>query len=111
MHMSGESLLVILVVGVIAGWLAGQLVRGFGFGLIGNLVLGIPMPADNRVRVSAGRAARQVRCGDRTVRLLGPAGDPIARHDNGGHNQANDFDLRHARHLQRRRSTSQRLVK
>jgi uncharacterized membrane protein YeaQ/YmgE (transglycosylase-associated protein family) len=41
MHMSGESLLIVLVVGVIAGWLAGQLIRGFGFGLIGNLVLGI----------------------------------------------------------------------
>ena len=39
--MSGESLLVILVVGVIAGWLAGQIVRGIGFGLIGNIVVGI----------------------------------------------------------------------
>ncbi len=28
MHMSGESLLIILVVGLIAGWLAGQIVRG-----------------------------------------------------------------------------------
>jgi len=41
MHMSGESLLVILVVGIIAGWLAGQLMRGVGFGLIGDLVLGV----------------------------------------------------------------------
>jgi uncharacterized membrane protein YeaQ/YmgE (transglycosylase-associated protein family) len=41
MNMSGESLLVILFVGVIAGWLAGQLVRGAGFGLVGDLVLGI----------------------------------------------------------------------
>ena len=39
--MSGESLLVILLVGVIAGWLAGQIVRGTGFGLIGDLVVGI----------------------------------------------------------------------
>ena len=39
--MSGENLLVVLVVGIIAGWLAGQLMRGAGFGLIGNLVLGI----------------------------------------------------------------------
>jgi uncharacterized membrane protein YeaQ/YmgE (transglycosylase-associated protein family) len=41
MNMSGESLLVILFVGVIAGWLAGQLVRGAGFGLVGDLILGI----------------------------------------------------------------------
>jgi uncharacterized membrane protein YeaQ/YmgE (transglycosylase-associated protein family) len=41
MNMSGESLLVILLVGVIAGWLAGQIVRGTGFGLIGDLVVGI----------------------------------------------------------------------
>jgi uncharacterized membrane protein YeaQ/YmgE (transglycosylase-associated protein family) len=30
-----------LVVGAIAGWLAGQIVRGFGFGLIWNMVIGI----------------------------------------------------------------------
>jgi uncharacterized membrane protein YeaQ/YmgE (transglycosylase-associated protein family) len=39
--MSAESLLVILVVGVIAGWLAGQIVRGTGFGLIADLCIGI----------------------------------------------------------------------
>ena len=31
MHMSNESLLVILFVGLVAGWLAGQVVRGAGF--------------------------------------------------------------------------------
>ena len=41
MHMSGESLLIILLVGVIAGWLAGQIMRGTGFGLIGDLIIGI----------------------------------------------------------------------
>ncbi len=30
-----------LIVGVIAGWLAGVLVKGGGFGLIGDLVVGI----------------------------------------------------------------------
>jgi len=30
-----------LIIGAIAGWLAGQLVRGAGFGLIGNIVIGI----------------------------------------------------------------------
>ena len=35
------SLLIFLLVGAIAGWLAGLIVRGFGFGLIGNIVVGI----------------------------------------------------------------------
>jgi uncharacterized membrane protein YeaQ/YmgE (transglycosylase-associated protein family) len=30
-----------IIVGIIAGWLAGKLVRGEGFGLIGDLVLGL----------------------------------------------------------------------
>jgi len=41
MHMSSEGLLVILLVGVVAGWLAGQLVDGTGFGLVGDLIIGI----------------------------------------------------------------------
>ena len=41
MNMSGESLLVILFVGLVAGWLAGQIVRGTGFGLVGDLLIGI----------------------------------------------------------------------
>lgn len=41
MNMSAESILVILVVGIIAGWLAGKVVRGTGFGLIGDLLVGI----------------------------------------------------------------------
>jgi uncharacterized membrane protein YeaQ/YmgE (transglycosylase-associated protein family) len=36
-----ESIIIMLVVGAIAGWLAGQIVRGFGFGLIWNIVIGI----------------------------------------------------------------------
>jgi uncharacterized membrane protein YeaQ/YmgE (transglycosylase-associated protein family) len=39
--MSGESLLVILLIGLIAGWLAGQIVRGTGFGLVADLCIGI----------------------------------------------------------------------
>lgn len=39
--MSMESLFVILLVGAAAGWLAGQIVRGFGYGLLGNIVIGI----------------------------------------------------------------------
>ena len=41
MVMSNESILVILFVGLVAGWLAGKIVRGAGFGLIGNIVIGI----------------------------------------------------------------------
>ena len=36
-----DSILVMLIVGAIAGWLAGKLVQGFGFGLIWNIVIGI----------------------------------------------------------------------
>jgi uncharacterized membrane protein YeaQ/YmgE (transglycosylase-associated protein family) len=36
-----ESLIVWLIVGAIAGWLAGIVVKGYGFGLIGNIVVGI----------------------------------------------------------------------
>jgi uncharacterized membrane protein YeaQ/YmgE (transglycosylase-associated protein family) len=39
--MSGESLLIILLVGIVAGWLAGQIVRGTGFGLVADLCIGI----------------------------------------------------------------------
>ncbi|MBX3531931.1 MAG: GlsB/YeaQ/YmgE family stress response membrane protein [Rhizobiaceae bacterium] len=36
-----ESIIVLLIVGAVAGWLAGLIVKGFGFGLIGNIVVGI----------------------------------------------------------------------
>jgi uncharacterized membrane protein YeaQ/YmgE (transglycosylase-associated protein family) len=36
-----ESLIILLIVGAIAGWLAGIIVKGYGFGLIGNIVVGI----------------------------------------------------------------------
>jgi len=41
MYISGESLIVILFVGLVAGWLAGKVVRGTGFGIIGDIVVGI----------------------------------------------------------------------
>jgi uncharacterized membrane protein YeaQ/YmgE (transglycosylase-associated protein family) len=41
MYMSGESLLIILVVGLVAGWLAGRIVQGTGFGPIRDLVIGV----------------------------------------------------------------------
>ena len=41
MHLSNQSLLVILLVGLVAGWLAGKIVRGSGFGIIGDILIGI----------------------------------------------------------------------
>jgi uncharacterized membrane protein YeaQ/YmgE (transglycosylase-associated protein family) len=36
-----EAIIIWLVIGAIAGWLAGLLVKGYGFGLLGNIVVGI----------------------------------------------------------------------
>jgi uncharacterized membrane protein YeaQ/YmgE (transglycosylase-associated protein family) len=41
MYVSNEGLLVVLFVGLVAGWLAGKIVRGAGFGLIGDIIVGI----------------------------------------------------------------------
>jgi uncharacterized membrane protein YeaQ/YmgE (transglycosylase-associated protein family) len=40
-RMTIESLIIWLIVGAIAGWLAGQVMKGGGFGLVGDIVLGI----------------------------------------------------------------------
>ncbi len=39
--MTLEGILIALIVGGIGGWLAGVIVKGAGFGLIGNIVIGI----------------------------------------------------------------------
>ncbi len=39
--MNLESLLITLIIGAIAGWLAGTLMKGSGFGLIANIALTI----------------------------------------------------------------------
>jgi len=41
MNLDLQALLILLVIGAIAGWLAGTLVKGYGFGLIGNIVVGV----------------------------------------------------------------------
>src|SRR5262245_45961117 len=41
MVLSGESLLIILLVGLVAGWLAGKIVTGGGFGIIADIAIGI----------------------------------------------------------------------
>ncbi len=35
------GLIIWLIVGGVAGWLAGLIVRGYGFGLFGNIIVGI----------------------------------------------------------------------
>ena len=35
------SLVIFLLVGLIAGWLAGKLIRGGGYGLLGDMVIGV----------------------------------------------------------------------
>lgn len=39
--MTLQSILTILIVGLVAGWLGGVLTKGKGFGLAGNLVIGV----------------------------------------------------------------------
>jgi uncharacterized membrane protein YeaQ/YmgE (transglycosylase-associated protein family) len=42
--MTIEALIIWLAIGAIAGWLAGLIVKGYGFGLIGNIVVGVAEP-------------------------------------------------------------------
>ena len=39
--MNTWSLILFLVIGLIAGWAAGQVLKGRGFGLIGDLIVGV----------------------------------------------------------------------
>ncbi len=41
MYISNQGIIVILFVGLVAGWLAGKVVRGTGFGIVGDIVIGI----------------------------------------------------------------------
>ena len=36
-----QSLIIWLLIGAIAGWLAGQIMKGGGFGLVGDIIIGI----------------------------------------------------------------------
>ena len=36
-----QSLVLFLVIGLVAGWLASRIMRGGGFGLVGDLVVGV----------------------------------------------------------------------
>ena len=39
--MSTQNLILFLVVGLVAGWLAGRIMKGPGFGLVGDLIVGV----------------------------------------------------------------------
>lgn len=39
--MSSEHLLLFLVLGIVAGFLAGKIMKGSGFGLVGDLIVGV----------------------------------------------------------------------
>ena len=39
--MSITSLLLFVVIGAVAGWLAGKIMKVVGFGLVGNIIVGI----------------------------------------------------------------------
>jgi uncharacterized membrane protein YeaQ/YmgE (transglycosylase-associated protein family) len=39
--MAPEIIIIWLIIGAVAGWLAGQIMKGGGFGLIGDIVVGI----------------------------------------------------------------------
>jgi len=39
--MEGNGLIFTLVIGALAGWLAGKVMKGKGFGIIGNIVVGV----------------------------------------------------------------------
>jgi uncharacterized membrane protein YeaQ/YmgE (transglycosylase-associated protein family) len=39
--MNITSLIIFLAIGALAGWLAGNIMKGSGFGIIGNIVVGI----------------------------------------------------------------------
>jgi uncharacterized membrane protein YeaQ/YmgE (transglycosylase-associated protein family) len=39
--MSTQSLMLFLAIGLLAGWLAGAIMRGGGFGLLGDLIVGV----------------------------------------------------------------------
>jgi uncharacterized membrane protein YeaQ/YmgE (transglycosylase-associated protein family) len=41
MAMDAQALIIFLIIGAAAGWLAGQVMSGGGFGLVGNIIVGI----------------------------------------------------------------------
>jgi len=40
-RMGTQNLVMFLLVGLVAGWLAGKILKGSGFGLVGDLIVGV----------------------------------------------------------------------
>ena len=40
-RMTVTDLIIFLVIGAVAGWLAGQIMKGGGFGLVGDIIVGV----------------------------------------------------------------------
>ena len=66
-----EALLILLLIGAVAGFLAGVIVKGYGFGVPGNILVGIVVTVGTVGAVIAGAA--QPRPG------LFPGGDIIGQ--------------------------------
>jgi hypothetical protein len=73
--MTLEAILIILVVGAVAGWLAGLIVRGAGFGLIGDIIVGVhrrmvvsPSRSSHHERDDWRHHSRHHRCGHSAAR-------------------------------------------
>lgn len=62
MHLSDQGLIVILVVRFIAGRLAGKVVWGTGFGLVGDATIGIVAALIPRPAFAGAVSDRPVRC-------------------------------------------------
>jgi uncharacterized membrane protein YeaQ/YmgE (transglycosylase-associated protein family) len=41
MSANTQNVLIFLCIGILAGWLAGRIMRGSGFGLLGDMVVGV----------------------------------------------------------------------
>ena len=77
MQISNEGILVILFVGLVAGWLAGKIVHGTGFGIIGDILVGIAGALGRMVDTLGKRPAQRLHFN----RLMGAplnSIDPIA---------------------------------
>ena len=82
--MNINSLVLMLIIGAAAGWLAGNIMKGKGFGVVGNVVVGIIGAISRRLHISfVGRI------GGRFGRLF----------DNGDYRRGGAFV--HSRHTQK----------
>ena len=43
--MSATGLILFIVIGLVAGWLAGQIVKGGGYGIVGDIIVGVNQEA------------------------------------------------------------------